>query len=257
MADINGNASSSAAGNMNRFREAVSVSADRIFDACSDRECLEDLQVYFTEEEIGLLEGASQVKCRAAEVMDMELALEPVAFNPGYFRANMTFYFRLHFTLSPSGNEMAGLAYHSKQVVLFGGERAVRTFRSGGLASRLDTLPVANVHITEPIVLLSRVVEAAPVYAEALGSIPAGVAGAFGGQLQATPLQQGRTVLVTLGLFYIVTLEREVQLLIPVYDYSVPEKDCTMNTAMSEEPCEAFRRVAFPVEDFFPENITR
>ena len=36
-----------------------------------------------------------------------------------------------------------------------------------------------------------------------------------------------RRVYVTLGQFSIVRLERDSQLLIPVYDYCMPEKECT------------------------------
>ena len=33
----------------NCFKEAVCIDAGRIFDSCSDKDCLEDLQVYFTD----------------------------------------------------------------------------------------------------------------------------------------------------------------------------------------------------------------
>jgi hypothetical protein len=34
----------------------------------------------------------------------------------------------------------------------------------------------------------------------------------------------------------------------------VPEKDC--NTSITpDDPCEMFKRIKFPVNDFFPENL--
>ena len=32
----------------NGFKEAVCINAGRIYDSCSDKDCLEDLRVYFT-----------------------------------------------------------------------------------------------------------------------------------------------------------------------------------------------------------------
>jgi len=50
-----------------------------------------------------------------------------------------------------------------------------------------------------------------------------------------------------------VRLERDVQLLIPAYDYCIPCKECTSNSG-EEDPCELFSKVQFPVEEFFPAN---
>lgn len=82
--------------------------------------------------------------------------------------------------------------------------------------------------------------------------IPDGVAGCFG-----EPLVSGgdaRRLFVTLGQFSIIRLERDAQLLIPMYDYCVPEKDCTSGGCghCVEDPCEQFRKVQFPINRFFP-----
>ena len=60
----------------------------------------------------------------------------------------------------------------------------------------------------------------------------------------------GRMIIVTLGQFTIVRLERDSQLLIPVYDYCMPEKDCC--GAGGDDPCALFNRIDFPVNEFFP-----
>ena len=60
-----------------------------------------------------------------------------------------------------------------------------------------------------------------------------------------------RRLLVTLGQFSIIRLERDSQLLMPVYDYCMPEKECACGNC-EEDPCEIFRHVKFPVNEFFP-----
>lgn len=61
-----------------------------------------------------------------------------------------------------------------------------------------------------------------------------------------------RRFYVTLGQFTLVRLERDTQLLIPVYDYCVPQSECPCDA--QEDPCGLFRSVAFPVNEFFPPN---
>ena len=47
-----------------------------------------------------------------------------------------------------------------------------------------------------------------------------------------------------------VRLERDTQLLIPVYDYCIPQTECSGGD--QEDPCGLFRNVAFPIGEFFP-----
>ncbi len=61
-----------------------------------------------------------------------------------------------------------------------------------------------------------------------------------------------RMILVTLGLFSIVQLERSVQMMVPAYDYCVPDKECV---STSDDPCELFKRIKFPVNEFFPPRL--
>ena len=59
-----------------------------------------------------------------------------------------------------------------------------------------------------------------------------------------------RKIFVSLGLFTIIKLERNVQLLIPAYDFCIPEKECVASTP--DDPCEMFANISFPVDEFFP-----
>ena len=61
-----------------------------------------------------------------------------------------------------------------------------------------------------------------------------------------------RYLLVTLGQFSIVRLERDAQLLVPVLDYSIPTKECCENPGCGEDPCEMFSRIPFPEGQFAP-----
>ncbi len=247
-------------GSTSHFKEAVCIEAGRIFDSCSDKDCLEDLQVFFTTEGQEVINNATLIKVKSAEVMDVFLNVEPVPFNKGFYAVDITFYFRIQFStytspVSPS-IDVTGLAYHCKKVILFGSEGNVKTFSSDrptDCTSPIETqLPVATLKCVSPVALGCRIVENCPPYHEPLGNVPGNVARCFEGDLVIQP--NSKTALVTLGLFTIVTLERDVQLMIPVYDYSVPEKDC-MTSITTEDPCEVFKRIKFPVQEFFPDNF--
>ena len=56
-------------------------------------------------------------------------------------------------------------------------------------------------------------------------------------------------MLVTLGLFSIVQMERDVQMTVPAYDFCIPDRECDCNT---DSPCETFSKIDFPVDEFFP-----
>ena len=57
-----------------------------------------------------------------------------------------------------------------------------------------------------------------------LCEVPSFVNECFGGELSSG--DDSRRIYVTLGQFSIVRLERDTQLLVPVYDYCMPDKEC-------------------------------
>lgn len=59
-------------------------------------------------------------------------------------------------------------------------------------------------------------------------------------------------VLVTLGIFSVVRVERPVQLLIPACHYCIPEKDST--PCESGDPVQRVRQDALPVERVLPRS---
>ena len=83
-----------------------------------------------------------------------------------------------------------------------------------------------------------------------LGNIPDCVRRVFDDRFIVGRDQQ-RRVYVSLGLFTIIKLERNVQLLIPAYDFCIPEKEC-VGAATPDDPCDLFEKISFPIDEFFP-----
>lgn len=81
-----------------------------------------------------------------------------------------------------------------------------------------------------------------------VASVPRTICGVFDDQI--VDRDGDKKVFVSLGLFTITRLERDVQLLIPVIDFCVPECECVTST--DNNPCELFEKLKFPVEEFFP-----
>ncbi|MEG1593530.1 MAG: hypothetical protein RR350_03890, partial [Oscillibacter sp.] len=119
-----------------------------------------------------------------------------------------------------------------------------------------NNLPIAVVETVDPIVLDAKIVECCN-RRECdcdLCEVPSFVNDCFGGELSSG--DDSRRIYITLGQFSLVRLERDTQILIPVYDYCLPEKECAGGSP-GEDPCCLFRNIAFPVSEFFPPNTVR
>ena len=68
---------------------------------------------------------------------------------------------------------------------------------------------------------------------------------------------ENRRLLVTLGQFSVIRLERDAQLVVPVLDYSIPTKECCDAIGCAEDPCEMFSRIPFPVKQFAPRGCDK
>lgn len=242
------------------FKEAVCIDAGRVFDSCCDRDCLEDLRCFFLPEEQALLSSALSVRLRSAEVLNAFIDVEPVTFNKGFYSADITFFFLLEFDLFTAPNTcpqcIKGITTFSKKVILYGGDGNVKIFSSTvGVEGSCDSYtkkttntPKCVVQAVDPVALSARLGEVRDCY-ENVCCIPKSVCELIGGNV-VTSLKGGEpTVFVTLGLFTIVQLIRNVQMLIPVYDYCIPEKQCDYT---ADRPCETFSKINFPTDDFFP-----
>ena len=238
------------------FKEAVCIDAGRVYDSCSDKDCLEDLPVYFTATEQEKIDRAMTVKAKSVEVLNVFLEVEPIPFNHGFYSVDMTFYFLVnlsaYYTPISTADTVYGIAFFSKKVILYGSEGNVKVFSSespfdGNLAASDN--PRAIVQVVSPIVLNSRFAEVPEDECPCEIPVPASIADVVGGKILPA---NGRRFLVTLGLFTIVQLERKVQMLVPAYDFCIPGKECVTTT---DDPCEVFKHIKFPTSEFFPPRL--
>ena len=72
-----------SAENFGCFKEAVCIDAYRVYDSCADKDCLEDLRVYFVDSAQTVVEKACAVRLRNVDVITVYLDLEPIPFNKG------------------------------------------------------------------------------------------------------------------------------------------------------------------------------
>lgn len=242
-------------------REAVCVSTRKIMDACRDQDCMEDVAVYLTTGSQETLENATTVKPRCAELLYTDVTVEPLSYRDGYYCVELQYYYRIIAdavlcAVRPAA--IYGLATFTKRATLFGGEEQAKRFSSDGSSTSCDG-PVAVVEALDPTVLAARIVDLCHCRKEearccCLGEgLPEAVTSAFDDQLVMGGMS--RQLVVTLGQFSLVRLERQTQLLIPSYDYCLPEKICCDgDCGCQENPCETFCNTAFPVSAFFPQG---
>lgn len=240
-------------------REAVCISTQKIMDACRDQDCMEDITVYLTQESQETLECATSVKARSAELLYAEVSVEAVNYQDDYYCVSVQYYYRIIAdavlcAVRPAA--IYGLATFNKRVTLFGGSEGARVFTSTGTTGSGE-LPEAVVEAIDPVILRARIQNVCqcqrPTCSGQATVLPQPVAEAFDDELVLSG--QNRLLTVTLGQFSLIRLERQTQLLIPSYDYCMPEKACTdQGCGVPENPCEVFSRMQFPVQAFFPQS---
>jgi hypothetical protein len=216
------------------------------------------LRVYFNDENQTIVNNAFAVKSRSAELANVYVDVEPVQFNRGFYSVDMTFCFDVSVEVfdRPCGRTgrkpciVSGIAVFNKRVILFGSEGNVKVFTSdhenvNNESCHYNDLPKAVVEAVDPVFLAARLVDAdTPAEGAQIPEMfSEKLEGSFG---CVVPL---KLVLVTLGLFSIVKLERNVQMLIPAYDFCIPDKECVTS---SSDPCDLFKNIKFPIDEFFP-----
>lgn len=245
--------------NFENVKEAVCINAPRIYDSCLDKDCLEDLPVYLTKPGQCLIDKATSVRLNSVNVCNVAVNLQPVPFHNGFYAVDMTFYFDvcLDAFMAPNALPMPvkGLAVFSKRAVLFGSEGSVKIFTSDcpdssdGVGTASQNCPKAVVQVAEPIALSARLSEKHGHCQMPPCRIPECIMHRYGGEFVQS--ESNKEVLVSIGVFTVVQLERDVQMLIPAYDFCIPKKECISN---SEDPCELFSSIDFPTGQFFPKK---
>jgi hypothetical protein len=263
-----------------KVKEAVCINIDKVYDSCKEKDCIEDAPVFFKaddnceEAELKkIINNAINVKIRRAEVVDVFTDIEEVPFKRGFFTVDIRYFIvvTLDFFVpktncAPKIVTVKGLVNFDKKVILFGSEGNVKMFKShftdrgvDCMDNRLeqDNLPMSKVEVAEPIALSAKVVEEQDcgcccccdkLSNEILSTI--------------RPLDSNDTceidednysdkkVVVSIGIFSIIKLLRNVQLMIPAFDFCMPNKECV--SAAEESPCDLFDTIEFPADEFFP-----
>ena len=212
-----------------------------------------------------MIDRALSVKAGCAELLYAYIDVEPVSFNRGFYSVDVRYFYRITadaFVGAARPVEITGLAVFDKRVILFGSEGSAKVFSSGVRAGGTDlqglprtNAPTAVVEAVDPLILSMKLVDVCQCHPCECGcaDIPDGVAACFPEELMTTG--DVHRLYVTLGQFSIIRLERDTQLLMPVYDYCMPCKECPCDGgSCQEDPCELFRKVQFPVGEFFPPN---
>ena len=241
-------------------RGTVCIDTKRVLDCCRDRDCFEDAEVFLTEFGEQTLAAATSVRTKAAKTLCVNVNLEEVPFNCGFFQVKIRYYIELELEACLGlgrSQTFAGLTVLEKDVVLYGGDGTVTSYASGADAgfcgvcnpdSVSTNAPTAIVDTVEPIVLGTRIVECgcAHVCCECC-ELPEIVRCCFDGNL--TSGMNSHRLAVSLGIFSVIRLVRPALLLVQATDYSVPDKECSCTNG-NDNPCDLFRSIAFPVARF-------
>ncbi len=249
---------------LRHVKEAICIDTNRVYDSCADKDCITDLRVYLTDRGQCILENASSVRPRSAQILNCVVEVEKVPFNRGCYSVDLTFFVKVTLdaftcpTAPPSTIE--GLVTFGKKCILYGSEGNVKIFSSSYVCDGADdqnpignTNPQAKVQCVEPIILdatICRICDCCNTMGSCCNGVPRNICRCFEGSFDCDCGE--KAIKVTLGIFTIVQLERDVQMLIPAYDFCIPTKECCCDT---EDPCDTFRKISFPVDEFFPPNL--
>ncbi|MBR1863470.1 MAG: hypothetical protein IJ806_05240 [Ruminococcus sp.] len=226
----------------NNFKDAICIDAMRVYDSCSSQDCLEDLAFTFDADVQELIDQAAYIKTQSIDVTDVNFSISPVAFNQGFYSVDCTYNFRAQTEIFDGENTPPTVGYgrasFTKKVILYGSDGGTMRFVSDGSTPVLEspttgcgccnapcTLPTATLSLVQPMCLDTKLV---------------------------TDDAGTNSVLITVGIFAIISLSRPVPLMVPVYDYCVPGKECTSS---SGSPCEMFEKIDFPTNEFFPRGL--
>ena len=143
---------------------ALAIHTRKITDSCRDKDCIEDLRVYLTQESQSILDAAGAARVRAAELIHTSIDITPVAFHPNHYTIDLTFYYKILADAAVSPCRPAaicGLALFSKRAVLCGENSPAHIFRSDCPTSQTNNLPTA---VVEAIATNSRWFEVRKTY---------------------------------------------------------------------------------------------
>lgn len=245
--------------------EAVCIHTSKVYDQCKSKECIRNLRVYLpTADQALISNGAVSVKPRAAELLHVNIDVEKIQFHRGFYTVDIRFFYRITVEVSTGIGRptiIDGLAVFDKRCILYGSEGSAHIYSSKYREDASDiqfnpktNMPKAVVEVLDPLLLEAKICAPSCCCCCDIAEVPPAICRCFQGE--SLDLSSNSNVLVvTLGQFSIIKLERDVQLKLPAHEFCIPEKDCSCNNGIgseSENPCELFESFEFPVGEFFP-----
>lgn len=243
-------------------KENICIDTYRVLDSCRDKDCFENVKVYLTNFGNEIIERTSTIRAKCANIISAYIDIVEVPFNKGFYQLNIKIYTKIVFEACIcQGNiqEFEGIAVVEKKVILFGSEGNVNIFKSefgtgfceqSCKTNKSTSLPIAVLEIVNPVILGIKVLE--PVNCKCcccccVDDIPDPVKHQVNGCLTE---EENNTLVVSLGFFSVVKIERPAQLLVSAVEYNIPDKECI--AAREDDPCTLFRAMSFPVNEFSP-----
>ena len=181
----------------------VCVEVPRIYDSCGAKDCLRDLNVFFTAENQKIIDTATSVRITRVSVITASVDVDSVAFHRGYYSVDEKFYFlcccEVYTGAGALPSNVTGVAVNSKRVVLYGSDGFVKRFSSdrtpeidpteldccGGYAG---SMPTATVQVSSPMALAAAL---SPVTTPVIVPyVPETVTEFIGGELYEPETQQ-------------------------------------------------------------------
>lgn len=259
------------------FKEAVCIDTNRVYDSVSDKNCLEDLQVTFPDEAQSIVNNCCSLKLKEVEVENVYMDVEPIPFNKGFYTVDITFFFQATFEAQMPGmscTTLTGVTTFTRKMILYGSEGNVKVFCSDqNGANQNGGMPKVCLQVSAPGGIGCRIVDCSTSCNTGCGCCnpcnpcnPCGCNPSSCGPCDcqtdcapscgcsSTPCSPQRQVLITIGIFIIVQMERRVQMLMPAYDFCIPTKE--PETPTTGDPCELFKKIKFPTDSFFPPNAS-
>ena len=245
-------------------RGTVCIDTKRVLDCCRDRDCFEDARVYLTAFGEDIIANATNVRTRSAKLIWAYVGVDEVPFNRGFYQVTVRYYVKveLEACLGIGRSQcFTGIAVLEKDVILYGGEGRVVSYSSspennycniGNVNTVKNNDPTAIVETVEPVVLGTKVLDCScncGCGCDCCNEIPGAVSGCIDGELILNTRDDCPKLYVSFGVFSIIRIEREAQMLIQATDYSVPDKECTAATN-DDNPCALFNTMPFPVGQF-------
>ena len=243
-------------------KETICIEANRVLDSCRDRDCYENVQAFLTNFGNEIIERTGNIRVKRSCIAWSSITIDPIAFNKGFYSVNIRFYIKLTFEacLAPGRvQEFEGVAVVDKNVILFGGDSNLNVFKSSGNSGFCESpvevsccegnVPTAVVEVVDPIILNAKIIEKRHAHqcvcCCSCCDIPDGVVSNLNGSLSDGG---DRYLVVSIGIFSVVRIVRPAQYLIQATEYTVPDKECMSHS--EEDPCDIFRCMEFPVQEF-------